>query len=179
MPGRLHNLLASVRLMARMTPDERLALHALAGTVAEEHVAARRAPGIDPSAVISPQASLRFTERVEVGPRASIGPHCCVWGGWSTARAVVGAGALLSPGVILVAGNHRTDGEGWIRDQGFDEADVIIGEGAWLGAHSVIVGCRVGEGAIVGAGAVVTRDVPAGAIVGGVPAREIGRRSAA
>lgn len=164
------------RRFALMADDELAALRALARQGAEEHVAARRAPGISPEAVISPLASLRFTERVEIGPQANIGPYCCIWGGWSRTRAVVGAGALLSPGVVLVAGNHRMDEPGPIRDTGFDELDVEVGAGAWIGAHAVIVGCRIGEGAVVGAGAVVLSDVPDNAIAVGIPARVIGTR---
>ena len=162
--------------VAALPWDEQQALAALARTIAEEHTIARRSPTIDATAWISPLASIRFAERVEIGARASIGPFCCVWGGWTTTWARVGESALLSPGVILVAGNHTTAGEGPIRDLGFEELDVEVGDGAWIGAHAVVVGCRVGVGAVVGAGAVVVDDIPDRAIAVGSPAKVIGRR---
>ena len=173
---RLRRALGVLRELSRLDDAQRQALSTLTRLVADEHVNAIRGPGIDPSAVISPLASLRFTERVSIGPRANIGPFCCIWGGWSTTWARVGDGALLSPGVALVAGNHRIEEPGWVRDLGFDERDVEVGEGAWIGAHATIVGCRVGIGAVIGAGAVVLEDVPDGAIAVGVPARVVGHR---
>lgn len=175
---RLRSLLAALRLLSRLAPDERQGLRLLAGVLGAEHVAARRAAGVHPDAVISPLASLRFVDRVAIGAKANVGPHCCVWGGWSRTWARVGAGALLSPGVVLVAGNHRIDAPGPVRDQGFDERDVEVGPGAWIGAHAVIVGCRVGANAVVGAGAVVTEDVPDNAVAVGVPARVVASRPA-
>jgi acetyltransferase-like isoleucine patch superfamily enzyme len=160
-----------------LTDDEAIALKQLGRWVAREHVAAKRSPTIDDSAWISPLASIRFAERVEIGPKATIGPGCCVWGGWSRTWTRVGANALLSPNVVLVAGNHVTDGPGPVRDLGFEELDVEVGEGAWIGAHSVIVGCRVGAGAVVGANSVVLEDVPDNAIVAGSPARVVGHRT--
>jgi acetyltransferase-like isoleucine patch superfamily enzyme len=160
-----------------LTPDERLALQSLARWVAREHIEAKRSPTIDPSAWISPLASLRFTERVEIGAKATIGPYCCIWGGWSRTWARVGAEALLSPSVVLVAGNHVTDGPGPVRDLGFEELDVEVGPGAWIGAHAVIVGRRVGESAVVAANSVVLDDVADYAIVAGSPARVIGMRT--
>ena len=51
---------------------------------------------------------------------------------------------------------------------------VVIEDDVLLGANSVVIeGCRVGKGAVVAAGAVVTEDVPAGAVVAGCPARVI------
>jgi acetyltransferase-like isoleucine patch superfamily enzyme len=174
--GKVRRNLQALRDLASLPEDVRQGMYAIGRSVAAEHVVPRRAPGISDQAIISPLATIRFAERVEIGARASIGPYCCIWGGWSDTWARVGEGALLSPGVVLVAGNHGVEGTGPVRDEPFEESDVEIGAGAWIGAHATVIGCRVGTGAVVGAGAVVLSDVPDLAIAVGSPARVVGYR---
>ncbi len=72
----------------------------------------------------------------------------------------------------IVASNNHTKKEGSYRFGAPRPGTVVLERGAWTGAHVCITaGVRVGTGAACAAGAVVTRDVPPHAIVGGVPAR--------
>src|SRR3954469_16587757 len=135
--------------LGRLPSDEWQAMRAVAAWISREHIAALRAPGISPDAWISPLASLRFADRVEIGALAAVGPHASVWGGVSTAWARIGAEAQLGPGSLVVACNHRIDGAGPGRGLGFDDADVTIGAGAWVGANAIIIGCSIGAGAVI------------------------------
>ena len=62
--------------------------------------------------------------------------------------------------------------------QGMRVSEVIIGNDVWIGMRVIIMpGIKVGNGVVIGAGAVVTKDVPDYAIVGGIPAKIIGERN--
>jgi tetrahydrodipicolinate N-succinyltransferase len=64
-----------------------------------------------------------------------------------------------------------------VKSQPMCLAPVIVEDEAWIGAHvTVLPGVRIGKGAVIGAGAVVTRDVPAGVVAHGVPARVMHQR---
>jgi len=107
----------------------------------------------------------------------------------------IGRFVSIAEGVRIIRGNHPIEAcsthpyfyagrFGLVADRGVerDERNPLdIGHDAWLGANATILpGCRrIGIGAIVGAGSVVTADVPDFAIVGGVPARPIRYRFAA
>jgi acetyltransferase-like isoleucine patch superfamily enzyme len=92
-------------------------------------------------------------------------------------RLTIGEDVLIAPGCFITDHQHRHELGKRIAAQGCKSAPVVIGDDVWLGANSVILpGTRIESGAVVGAGAVVTRDISAQMIVAGVPARTIGSR---
>lgn len=92
----------------------------------------------------------------------------------------IGAGALIGPNVYITDHNHGTAIGRPMFEQATTISPIQIGADVWIGANSVILpGVTIGPGAIIGAGAVVNRNVPANAIVAGVPARVIGHRQSA
>jgi acetyltransferase-like isoleucine patch superfamily enzyme len=88
----------------------------------------------------------------------------------------IGAGTMVGEYASVRDANHRR-GSGPLRGSGHDAAPVHIGRDVWIGRGvAVLAGVCIGDGAVVAANAVVTHDVPAGAVVGGVPARPLGRQ---
>ena len=82
-------------------------------------------------------------------------------------------GALIGHGVVLATLNHDLDPE---KRQQLHPASIRIGKRVWIGANATVTqGVTIGDNAVVAAGAVVNRDVPADTIVGGVPAKVIGK----
>lgn len=115
--------------------------------------------------------------RMELGEQVAISP--CVHLGADGGSITIGAQTAVGPGTVIRAANHRFSSMRIpIMQQGHTPGSIIIDDDVWLGANCVITpNVRIGKGAIVGAGAVVTHDVPPYAIVGGVPAKIIGMRS--
>ncbi|MET3592178.1 MULTISPECIES: sugar O-acetyltransferase [Mesorhizobium] len=93
-----------------------------------------------------------------------------------TAPVRIGKRTMLGPNVQIYCAEHHREAAG--RRAGLEIAKpVTICDDAWIGGSAVILaGVNIGNGAIVGAGAVVTRDVPANATVVGNPARAVTRR---
>lgn len=104
---------------------------------------------------------------------------------------IVGEGALLDGRAPLIIGDHvdiasdvmiynsehNIHAEHFAADEGVVEASVTIGDYVFIGPRVIVLpGITIGQGAVIGAGAVVTKDVGSGMIVGGVPAKEIGKR---
>lgn len=88
----------------------------------------------------------------------------------------VGKDVMMGPEVIMVGEQHRfARRDVPMRLQGYDRYPPIrIEDDVWIGARAIVMpGVTIGKGAIIGAGAVVTKDVPAFAICGGNPARLI------
>lgn len=90
----------------------------------------------------------------------------------------IGDRCLFGKSVHIYDQDHGIDG-GTVSIQGqkYVTEPVVVGSDVWVGARTIILkGVRIGDGAVIGAGAVVTKDVPAMTIVGGVPARVIKMR---
>lgn len=95
----------------------------------------------------------------------------------TSGRIRVGEYAFFGHNVCVLTGTHDVAALGPSRQSAIpnDGRDIVIEAGAWVASNATILGpCVIGEHAVVAAGAVVTADVPAFRIVGGVPARIIG-----
>jgi acetyltransferase-like isoleucine patch superfamily enzyme len=86
---------------------------------------------------------------------------------------IIGEGTRIAERVSIRDHDHVfEDGNRPIRDQGYVTAPIRIGRECWIGCNAVILkGVTVGDRAVVGAGAVVTRDIPSRCVAVGVPAR--------
>ena len=90
----------------------------------------------------------------------------------------IGAHVLLSPGCFVTDHNHGILLGKRIDQQPCTSSMVVIEDDVWLGAKSIVLpGVTIGEGAVVAAGAVVNKNVQPYAVVAGIPAREIGKRT--
>jgi len=90
----------------------------------------------------------------------------------------IGNNVLIGPNVVLRSSNHSFNStEIPVIDQGMTEGEIIIHDDVWIGSNAVILpNCKIGEGSIVAAGAVVTSNVDSYTVVGGVPAKLIKKR---
>ena len=115
---------------------------------------------------------------VFIGPSTYVGHRCLMYG---HAGIHVGRDVLLANDVQLICGNHtfsRRDVP--IRAQPPEGAPIVVEDDVWLGASTIVLGgVTVGRGSVVGAGAVVTHDLPPYSIARGVPARVVGVRGEA
>lgn len=112
---------------------------------------------------------------IEIGDNSGIGINAQL-----PNNVIIGSNVLMGPDVMIFSGSHRyTRKEILIREQGNEDSkQVIIEDDVWIGARSIILGgIRISKGAVIGAGSVVTKNVESFAVVAGVPAKEIKRRT--
>ena len=115
---------------------------------------------------------LRYPENISIENYVHIQPGCKLFGGGGIE---IGRGTIFSHDVQILSQNHLYDADD-LKYLPYDERivdkSVHVGEYVWIGARVLIVpGITIGDGAVIAAGSVVTRDVPKCAVVGGNPAR--------
>ncbi|WP_159588594.1 acyltransferase [Chelativorans xinjiangense] len=110
---------------------------------------------------------------VEFGAHCTVNPYACISG-----KVVCGDGVRIASLVSIVGFNHGFDDpDRPIHTQPHETLGIVIEDDVWIGANAVIVdGVTVRRGAVIAAGAVVTKDVPEMAVVAGVPAKVVRRR---
>jgi maltose O-acetyltransferase len=109
-----------------------------------------------------------------IGDNSGLGVNCSVRGPLE-----IGANVMMGPDVIIMTSSHNVESIDLPMNlQGsLPKQKVTIGDDVWIGARVIILpGVKVGTGSIIGAGAVVTKDVPDYAVVGGIPAKFIKSR---
>jgi acetyltransferase-like isoleucine patch superfamily enzyme len=114
---------------------------------------------------------------VEIGDKTVIGQECTIS---AYQRVRIGEQCVIADRAMFIDFDHGVvEVERPIRQQGIYKRDVVVGSNVWIGYNACLLrGVRVGDNSIIGSNSVVTRDVPANAVVGGVPARVIRMREA-
>jgi acetyltransferase-like isoleucine patch superfamily enzyme len=114
---------------------------------------------------------------VSIGAKTVLGQECTIS---AYQHVSIGRECVIADRVMLIDFDHgATEVERPVRLQGIYKRDVRVGNNVWIGYGACILrGVTVGDNAIIGTSAVVTKDVPANAVVAGVPARVIRTREA-
>lgn len=112
---------------------------------------------------------------IEIGDYSGIGINCRLHG-----PVKIGRNGMMGPEVVIISTSHRFDNlDVPMAKQGYGPPkQVVIGDDVWIGTRAIILsGVNVGNHSIIGAGSVVTKDVPDWAIAAGNPARVIRYRT--
>lgn len=108
---------------------------------------------------------------IEAGDHVGFGKGCRIH---AAGGIRIGTHVMIAPYVSLITSNHRYVTQ-FARADNYDELKpIVIGDDVWIGERAIVLpGVTIGRGAIIGAGAVVARDVPDCAVVAGNPARVV------
>lgn len=161
----------------------------------------RKGVTIDKSCLISPKARINArTGKITIGAESTVSPFAIVQGNVTMGRGCsvqaysilvgygtdsdrkgeirIGNDVRIASHVMMIGANHRFDDVNKpIAKQGVERRPIVIEDDVWIaGRVNIVAGVTVGRGAVVAAGAVVTKDVPPYSVVAGVPARVIKMR---
>jgi acetyltransferase-like isoleucine patch superfamily enzyme len=112
---------------------------------------------------------------IEIGANTYIGPYCVLYGHGGLA---IGRNTMIGAHTIIIPANHgSTRLDVPMNVQPLTKKGIAIGEDVWIGGGcKVLDGVHIGNGAVIGAGSVVTKDIDAYLIALGVPAKVVGSR---
>jgi len=113
---------------------------------------------------------------VEIGEWTYLGPYSCMAG---PGHIKIGKSCLIASHTGIYANNHSfADPTRYIWEQGITRKGIVIEDDCWLGTGvKVLDGVTIGQGSVVGAGAVVTKDIPPYSVAVGIPSKVIAQRN--
>lgn len=116
---------------------------------------------------------VKFSTHISIGDNSGIGDYCYFQG-----NVVLGNDVMIAPRVSFIADTHNFKSTSLpLNRQGAIHKTIVVGNDVWIGYGVIILaGVHIGDGAIIGAGAVVTKDIQEFTVVGGVPAKVLKRR---
>jgi len=119
---------------------------------------------------------LTYGGDIELGENCSVNPFSIIYGHGGTR---IGNGVRIAAHTVIIPANHLRNRERAGALEGMHAQGISIDDDVWIGSGCRILdGVRIGRGATVGAGSVVTRSVAEGGVVAGVPARPLARNDA-
>lgn len=116
----------------------------------------------------------QFTPDLKIGDNSGLGIQCEANG-----PVVIGKNVMMGPEVVIYTGGHKFDRTDipMIEQGGTGDTPVVIDDDVWIGRRAIILpGVHIGEGCVIGAGAVVTKDIPPYSVAAGVPAKVVKSR---
>lgn len=127
--------------------------------------------------ILQPDIFFNYSHSWTPGPAMVFGDRVFIGRGCEfniREKLIVGDDCLIAANCSFIDSDHGRDPDRRMNAQKLTSAPVILGRNVWLGTRCVVLkGVRIGDGAVIGAGSVVTRAVPAGETWAGVPARRI------
>lgn len=118
---------------------------------------------------IHPFVVIHAPEKVAIGSRVSIAGFVHIWAGGEVR---IGNDVLIASHTVITSQSHDVNAQIYNRTNVMKP--VVIEDNVWIGAGAIILpGVRIGSGAVIGAGSVVTKDVPPRTLMVGVPARAL------
>ncbi|RYE42816.1 MAG: acyltransferase [Hyphomicrobiales bacterium] len=127
--------------------------------------------GMGRGSKISSRCVIYRASRVSLGEHVSLNDFVHIWGAGGVQ---IGDHSLVAAHVTLTSQSHDAAAlaKGKLYRETTDDAPIVVGRNVWICSNATVLpGVTIGDGSIVAAGAVVTKDVPPGVLVAGVPAR--------
>jgi maltose O-acetyltransferase len=169
--GEVYNCLDPDLETERQKAKELIRLYNMTGTMRERQTILQQLLGhIGENSIIEPPFYCTYGQNIHIGDQVFLNVLCAIL---DCNEVHIGHHVMIGPAVQIYTAAHLLQAEA--RNQGLEVAKpIVIEDNVWLGGGAILLpGVRIGRNAVVGAGAVVARSVPANTVVVGNPARVI------